>query len=67
MRQKADLLERQTGDIRAGLDDLLNSVEHKNVELAHVEGTIRTLRSQMEDATSAGSSTTSRVRSDTST
>jgi len=98
MRQKADLLERQTGDIRTGLDDLLNLVERKDVELAHVEGTIRTLRSQMEDVNvevsnagtriaagsedvawpnrlgieqgntaSAGSSTTTRVRSETNT
>jgi len=98
MRQKAGLLERQTGDIRAGLDDLLNLVERKDVELAHVEGTVRTLRSQIEEvnikfpnegtklaagcedvawpnhlaeehgnAASAGSSTTARVRSDTST
>lgn len=98
MRQKADLLEQHTGDIRTGLDSLLNLVERKNVELAHVEGTIRTLRSQMDDATtkisnegtkwavgsedaagpnhvglqhrsaaSPGSSTTTRVHSETST
>jgi len=56
MRRKADLLERQTGDIRAGLDDLLNLVERKDVELAHVEGTIRTLRSQVEDGSATPNS-----------